>query len=584
MIGILSCFIAFIALTASASESRCELGEKGQSINLPSSLLKTFTVPTNNCAPMESHGRAPLMEGKLTPFWAQEYIGADLVKEEFPPGLEKRSPVRFFLFEKVDIQRMDQNNLGEEIRGCKLRTNSPPWCVALLESIKRAPPIEDPTYRFSSYFHGTAVAQLVADPISGAAAQAELVSFQTSAKEALTDVAARSLRERAMLLCSSNNVDNTNDTIDKSLQAFYQSGGLHFSSSNNGYLNGSTNIRVANPEKKFIVSSLSPTGFVTDSSSPRDEVLIGAPSDHYVQAGHENTYVTFGGTSGAQPLACGSAANVVSLLPGITKAELETIIRETAVPTVNQRENPRKNGVGMINAYKMFRVAKRLQEGWPGNRKEIHPNSPVFNFRQEARQFAAKAEKLSCGHPCDQAHSLRMARRAYLLDPVPKYAAILEKRYRELGFEVNAKFFESLRDHSIDLVKRQALDPDSGVRNPALRMLQNFGREGAPVLNEAMTNLLKISRQTEMEAQSFVLGFKSMAEIGEIEDAAEIMIRAAEMEGSSSFFDEAFFQLSTIAINVHKQKFSDESFRRLFIEKLTRACKMKGQLVCPQIN
>ena len=101
-------------------------------------------------------------------------------------------------------------------------------------------------------------------------------------------------------------------------------------------------------------------------SQEHEEVHILAPSDSWrlITSSDENgTLRRFGGTSGAVPLVTGSLAGF-EWLSGYhpTAKEVKLLLEQTAIPTLSSNVEPRLNGFGMVNAYKLGMVGKRLKE------------------------------------------------------------------------------------------------------------------------------------------------------------------------------------------------------------------------------
>ena len=90
------------------------------------------------------------------------------------------------------------------------------------------------------------------------------------------------------------------------------------------------------------------------------------PIINSVQWMGEGNYKKFGGTSGAAALVTGSLAGF-SQLAGyqFTAEEAKILLEKTAIPLRASNPNPgetRKNGAGMVNAYKLGMIGKKLKE------------------------------------------------------------------------------------------------------------------------------------------------------------------------------------------------------------------------------
>ena len=113
----------------------------------------------------------------------------------------------------------------------------------------------------------------------------------------------------------------------------------------------------------IIVGSIAPDGRRSDFSHTHEEVHIMAPADyHQSSADAEGNRMKFGGTSGAAPLVTGSLASF-EWLSGYhpTAEEAKLLLEKTAIPTMDANKDPRLSGVGMLNAYKLGMVGKRLK-------------------------------------------------------------------------------------------------------------------------------------------------------------------------------------------------------------------------------
>ena len=113
----------------------------------------------------------------------------------------------------------------------------------------------------------------------------------------------------------------------------------------------------------ILVGSLAPNGKKSGFSQEGEEVHITAPSDHYLTSlDKKGNYKKYGGTSGAAPLVTGSLATF-ERLSGYhpTAKEAKALLKNTAisVPSAVPKES---NGYGMVNAYKLAMIGKRLKE------------------------------------------------------------------------------------------------------------------------------------------------------------------------------------------------------------------------------
>ena len=138
----------------------------------------------------------------------------------------------------------------------------------------------------------------------------------------------------------------------------------------------------------IIVGSMAPDGQRSDFSHTHEEVHIMAPADSYQSSADENgNRMAFGGTSGATPLVTGSLAGF-EWLSGYhpTAEEAKTLLEKTAVPTLAANKVPRLSGAGMLNAYKLGMVGKRLKSICGKNIvcfKEMIQKDSTYNFPED---------------------------------------------------------------------------------------------------------------------------------------------------------------------------------------------------------
>ena len=125
-----------------------------------------------------------------------------------------------------------------------------------------------------------------------------------------------------------------------------------------------TTVNMSKNANAIVVGSIAPDGNISDFSAPHEEVHILAPSDrHLISANEDGSRKSFSGTSGATALVTGSLAGF-EWLSGYhpTAEEAKILLEKTAIPTLSANDNPRRDGVGMVNAYKLGMVGKLLKE------------------------------------------------------------------------------------------------------------------------------------------------------------------------------------------------------------------------------
>ena len=205
----------------------------------------------------------------------------------------------------------------------------------------------------------------------------------------------------------------------------------------------------------IIVGSLAPDGKRSHFSHEHEEVHIMAPADYYQSsADAEGNRRTFGGTSGAAPLVTGSLAGF-EWLSGYhpTAEESKILLEKTAIMTQHSHDKPRKNGAGILNAYKLGMVGKKLKELCGTDiycfKNKIQEDS-TYNFPEDedvisvVEQAFPECSSDNCNAEfsicADKASAFKSLRKAALLNPsnkkLWKYIACT---YNSSGFTKNGE-------------------------------------------------------------------------------------------------------------------------------------------------
>ena len=213
----------------------------------------------------------------------------------------------------------------------------------------------------------------------------------------------------------------------------------------------------------IIVGSMSPDGIKSRFSQEGEAVHILAPSDHYLtSATSTGHYRKYGGTSGATPLVTGSLAGF-EWMAGyhLTAEEAKIVLAKTAIPTPYSKDKPQKNGVGMVNAYKLAMVGKQLKQVCGKNIacfKDLIKKDDIYQFPEDEAVGEAldkafpycsstcTAEDLKTAPSCaDKAKAFKDLRKQAFLNPQNKE---LWKKiacvYAQGGFGKNKAFALSI--------------------------------------------------------------------------------------------------------------------------------------------
>ena len=278
------------------------------------------------------------------------------------------------------------------------------------------------------------------------------------------------------------------------------------------------------------VGSLAPDGFVSLFSVSGEEVFILAPSDSRLASFLNGRPARFGGTSGAAPQVTAALA-AFEWLSGYhpDSYEAKHLLRKTATPVPHSHEKPRKNGFGLLNAYKLGRIGLRLREMCSAEdaacfQKAIRGRD-LFHFEENppllsdwnrafpacslekgsrSRPFhdgsrEALSEPARVSHPVldpacrEKAKAFSRMRKAALLNPGQRrFWEALSCVYEEAGFFENAKALNAVAlstgsaEEALSALHSlfEAGEASAGL----LRAVHNMGGEAFPLFERALFN------------------------------------------------------------------------------------------------
>ena len=370
----------------------------------------------------------------ITMFWAQEASG-------LPEGREfiKEMENQGFRFQPSSVGIAD---VGFDVEGTRKAKLNP----EVLKSLKEDSDIT----RSYHYPHGTEVANLITGeyPV-GTSSRAVITHIDDNTKRDIHDGLFKRLSKHPSLP----------DIINHSM-TFKEHGSLEIAETLPKTLNRTILVQITGndfPESvnlfiaehgqdMIVVGSADPSGFVSNFSQADKHVTILAGSDYFIYSYGENGNLgKFGGTSGAAPQVTGALADLHSILGKMTRSEAAYILQKTAIKTsINMVSE--LNGAGMLNYYKLLRVAQNLvANGWPQNRKVLFAEE-MYDFTAEATHLALRAEELLISSTNDEAYarSFKMLRKSFFLDSENMGTrSKLARLYREAGYEVQALFYDN---------------------------------------------------------------------------------------------------------------------------------------------
>ncbi len=180
----------------------------------------------------------------------------------------------------------------------------------------------------------------------------------------------------------------------------------------------------------LLVSSVTPTGRTNSDSGGGPQIVVGAPS-YGPGFQHPKDYLQnldggweFSGTSASAPMVTGALVAVFGLMEGLSFDEVNELLKQTSFSTRDFQGGHNYGGYGVLNYYKLMRVAYRLQQsGWPENRGTIFESGPgsIYDFEEEAiERFNFAADFLSDnpqGSCEDKLTVLKELRQGFFLNP-----------------------------------------------------------------------------------------------------------------------------------------------------------------------
>lgn len=363
----------------------------------------------------------------LSLLWAQQQIGNDLVKEELVAG---SSVTHAILDSGFDFKSIDG---------------------------KFSDKLKNKTYGHDAK-HGTKTANLINSPSHfGAATKSEIVtavdgysgeylkSFDSLLKSQ-AQVTTLEIHTLCQLSgCSKTMGAGTDGKVSQALIKSLTNKTIVVSAAGNFYPEASKD-NVAGSDV-IIVGSSDPYGTVSWFSDESNDVTILAPGGGPgVSIHHKDGYEQYWGTSSAAPLVSGSISNIIHVLGSLSQKEAKTLLQKTATKIVVTEIPPKRNGAGLLNSYKMFKVAQKLKtKGWPINKEALLNDPSNFDFSSEAKTELELAKKhIEKGSCEDMKKAFSHARKSFLLDQNSEAVALVENFYKSLNYPQDASFYSNL--------------------------------------------------------------------------------------------------------------------------------------------
>jgi hypothetical protein len=203
----------------------------------------------------------------------------------------------------------------------------------------------------------------------------------------------------------------------------------------------------AENENVILVGAIDATGHVAGYSQESDAVVIGAPDECFQTYENPKARSVTNGTSCSAPIVTGALANVVAILPELKVSEAKVLLQKTAVQTPNAYQTPRKNGAGMVNAYKLVKVAERIRKALDGGKSmdAVLKDQSLFEFASEAKSNFDEGIQLITSGDCEkQKRGEKLIRASLLLDENEPAREVLRSLYSLQGYPTQSGFLATL--------------------------------------------------------------------------------------------------------------------------------------------
>lgn len=367
---------------------------------------------------------------RIPKYWAQLQVGLDIAREEFPNISSANIGLVDIGVDESVIDNLPANRRAGEITKTAL-TNS----------------------------HGNGPLRALFSPNYGAAISSKLVSlnglpFHEFTKfEYITD---RDSTQYVDILSISAPLDDYVGAKEKAKSLaqnkiiVISSGNDHPAKSTNDFF-----------DDKVLVGATDINGKIARYSQEAKGLNIFAPAGNLsnVESLDGTESYRFTGTSFSTPLVSGSIANIVGLL-GRTKEkvltvnEIKEVLSKTSIKTVASNCVP---SIGVLNSYKMLKVAERLKNLWPYNRGQIDKNPSLYDFSIDSKKFYDEAKNIIEKPDCSNfTKGLKLLRKAFLL--TPENVEVRKTLYSLLiknGNKSMAEFYKPLDSKNTDCRQKE---------------------------------------------------------------------------------------------------------------------------------
>jgi hypothetical protein len=299
-------------------------------------LIFSLTCFGNEVVP--TYGKDPIviLGKKLTPFWAQEYSGIDLVRSEMK--------------DMSDLSRVSVSIFDTGFESRFINTGNLEFVDLAYNGRRRV-----------LGHHGTSVANLINGEIPfGSSDQVDYISLNRVVPNfRYSSIIKQMIQENTLPQIISNSMGWTDKSIADVAHLADSKGSIWVLA---GGYQSDNEIRSYEDQAPVInVASYSPSGIMSMSARDFKEIDIFSPADLFqASIDGKGQFTLFGESSGATPLVSGTIANLLSIEEALNREDIEVLLKRSSLPSLNQYIES-KSKAGLLNSYKMFKVLTRLK-------------------------------------------------------------------------------------------------------------------------------------------------------------------------------------------------------------------------------
>jgi hypothetical protein len=435
-------------LTASSPVAECEVNYD----------LYARSNPPAECTLTNLNGNPLLKDASLSPFWAQEMVGVDLVA--FPRNAAKMG------IAAVKVAVIDQS-FGDQPANLSKK---------LVRSLTPSNTAGENHGALSLTLLNGALPYSLQAPIE----LTQLFEVRTSADYLRALDLIEEAKQPPAVIQISVGLAGSSPAVREVLKRLSQKSILVAAAGNQW-----PEVMESN-EKDFpgiLVGSLSPEGYSTSNTQAGDAVTIHAPSDRYLQSSVDGKKASsFGGTSGATAVVASAVAAARSLVPDLSMAHTKQILTTTALSAP---------GGPSLNAVKFLAVADRIRsQNLSGSVRDraikTGPRGKLYQFEKESAEVLTKAVSVlaDAETPCaTRSIAYQQLRRAFFLNPESDARVQLSQSLSNQGLTTNSLFVENVdRAALLTHLATHVTATDTALRVGAARAAGRLGTGAVDLL------------------------------------------------------------------------------------------------------